>query len=102
MEVGYTTLSIAVRSLTDFPYAIFWATSILTVIPMYIAIKRSSLDLPFSVAIYMLLAFYVSPFNLVRQGIAIALIFLAHTFFEKNRVLYFVLSALAGLFCQGP
>lgn len=98
VEIGYTTLSILVRSLTDFPYAIFWATSILTVVPTYIAIKRSSLDLPFSVLIYMLLAFYVSPFNMVRQGIAIALIFLAHTFYEKNRVLYFVISVLAGFF----
>ena len=98
VEVGYTTLSIVVHALTDFPYAIFWATSILTVVPVYIAIKRSSLDLPFSVTIYMLLAFYVFPFNLIRQGIAVALLFLAHTFYEKNRALYFVLSALAGLF----
>ncbi|EPR77546.1 capsular polysaccharide biosynthesis protein [Leifsonia rubra CMS 76R] len=98
VEIGYTSLSIAVSSLTDFPYAIFWVTSILTVVPMYMAIKRSSLDLPFSILIYMLLAFYVSPFNMVRQGIAIALIFLAHTFYEKNRAVYYTLSVVAGLF----
>lgn len=98
VEIGYTTLSILVRALIDSPYAIFWVTSILTVVPMYIAIKRSSLDLPFSIVIYMLLAFYVSPFNMVRQGIAIALILLAHTFYEKNRAVYYTLSAVAGLF----
>jgi hypothetical protein len=98
VEIGYTTLSILVRSITAFPYAIFWITSILTVIPMYVAIKRGSRDLPFSILIYMLLAFYINPFNMVRQGIAVALLLLAHTFYGKNRAAYYGLSVLAGLF----
>lgn len=98
VEIGYTALSMLVRMLFASQFAIFWVTSVLAVVPMYIAIKRTSMDLPFSIAIYLLMAFYVLPFNMIRQGIALSLLFLAHTFYAKNRRLYYWLSAAAGLF----
>lgn len=94
-EIGYTLLSLAVKSLTDDPFAIFWVTSALTIIPIYAVIKRSSADVTFALLLYILLAFYVNPFNIVRQGIAVALTFYADRFFETNRTKYVILVALA-------
>lgn len=76
VEAGYTGLSFLVRQFSDDPHAIFWVASSLTVVAFYAAIKYASRDLPFSVLLYLMLAFYVAPFNAMRQGIGVALVFL--------------------------
>jgi hypothetical protein len=97
-EIGYTALSLWLRTLSDSPHLIFWATSLITVVPVYATIKKKSADPFLSVLLYILLAFFVSPFNIVRQGIAVALNFWASTFLDKNKKAFVVINAVAACF----
>ncbi|WP_258368978.1 EpsG family protein [Curtobacterium sp. MCBD17_030] len=97
-EVGYSTLSLFLRELTASPHAIFWASALLTVVPAYVAVKRESRDPGLAILLYVLLAFYVSPFNIVRQGIAISLNFLAGTYLGRSRLMFIALNIVATLF----
>jgi hypothetical protein len=97
-EAGYTALSLLLRSTSESPYLIFWVAAAITVIPVYATLKKQSDDLTFSILLYVLLAFFVSPFNIVRQGIAIALNFWANTFIEKNKVAFIFINGIAALF----
>lgn len=96
-EALYTGLSLALKAGTDSPHAIFWLTSALTVIPVYAALRKQSRDLPFAVLLYILLAFYVAPFNTVRQGIAVAFLFWAYSFFTRRTLV--VAALLATIAC---
>ena len=98
LEIGYTAFSLALRSFSEDPHLIFWSTSVLTVIPIYATIKKQSYDVPLAVMLYILFAFFVGPFNIIRQGIAIALSFWAASFFEKNKVAFGVINGIAVLF----
>ncbi len=97
-EFGYSYVSLWLRSWTQSPHAIFWVASVLTVVPSYIAIKRMSRDPGLSVLLYVLLAFYVGPFNIVRQGIALAFNLLALSYLGRNRVLFCLFNVIATLF----
>lgn len=97
-EVGYTVLSLFLRQFSEEPHLIFWVTSAITVLPAYAAIKKRSADPTMSVLLYILLAFFVSPFNIIRQGIAISLNFWANTFIEKNKFAFIVINAIAATF----
>lgn len=97
-EDGYTAISLLLRTLFDDPHAIFWFTSVVTVVPAYLAIKRTSRDPALSIMLFILLAFYVSSFNLVRQGAAVALFFLASTYLDRNKKAFLLLNAAAFLF----
>lgn len=97
-DAGYSILTIVLRSVSDAPYLIFWASSILTVLPTYAAIRKWSLDPTLALLLYILLAFYVSPFNAVRQGIAAALNLWAITFLGKRTWLFIVINFLAASF----
>lgn len=97
-EVGYTVLSLFLRQFSDSPHLIFWVTSIITVLPAYAAIKKRSADPTLSLLLYVLLAFFVSPFNVIRQGIAVSLNFWANTFIEKNKPAFIAINAVAALF----
>jgi hypothetical protein len=97
-EVGYTGLSLALRGISDSPYLIFWVASALTIIPVYVTIKKQSVDPTMSLLLYVLLAFFVAPFNLVRQGIAISLNFWADSYLDHNKKAYLVINAVAASF----
>ena len=97
-EAGFTTLSLFLKTISDSPYLIFWVTSALTVIPAYVAIKKKSYDPTMSVLLYILLAFFVSPFNIIRQGVAISLNFWASTFIDKNKKAFVLINAIATMF----
>lgn len=97
-EIGYTILSLALRSVTESPNLIFWVMSVLTVLPVYVTIKKQSLDPTMSLLLYVLLAFFVSPFNIMRQGVAISLSFWASTFLNKNKLAFVAMNALAATF----
>lgn len=94
----FAGLILLVKWATDSPPAIFWVASALTVIPVYAAIKKESNNLPLAVLLYILLAFFVGPFNIIRQGIAIALNFWASTFLDTNKRAFVLINAVATLF----
>lgn len=97
-EAGYTALMLAIKSFTDNPQVVFLAASILTVVPAYAAIRKVSSRPVLAVALYVLLAFYLAPFNIVRQGIAISLVFYATTCLRHRRVLLVAVCAAAASF----
>ncbi len=101
-EYGYTLLELVIRSNTDWRQAMMFVTSALTIIPMYWMIKKYSPRPGLSVFFYFFLAFYLIPFNIVRQGIAIALNFAAGCLLERGGVrgysYFVVLNALAAAF----
>lgn len=93
-EVGYTTLMLVIKQFTEDPKALFWVAAVLTVIPVYLGIKRVSVDPGFSVALFVALE-YAASFNALRQYIAGSLIFLAWTYLGKRNVVFWVLAVLA-------
>lgn len=93
-EVGYTLLMLVIKSFTEDPKALFWVAAVLTVLPVYLGIKRLSMEPGFAVALF--IAFeYTSSFNALRQYIAIALLFLAWTYLGKRNVVFWVLALIA-------
>ncbi|WP_158253300.1 EpsG family protein [Cryobacterium sp. N19] len=97
-EFGYTVMTLALKLVSESPRLLFWVTSILTVVPIYVTIKKKSLDPTLSILLYVLLAFYVAPFNVIRQGMAIGLNFWASTFLEKNKIAFCAINFVASLF----
>lgn len=97
-EIGYTLLALTLRSVSESPSIMFWVTSALTVIPVYITIKKQSADPTLSILLYILLAFFVAPFNIMRQGVAVSLSFWASTFVDKNKPVFFAINAVAACF----
>lgn len=95
LDWGYTQLTIALRYVSDFPYLIFWVTSAITIVPVYVTIKKQSLDPTVAILLYILLAFYVAPMNAIRQGMAVALNFWASTFLENKPWLFVTLNVIA-------
>ncbi|MGN7158180.1 EpsG family protein [Dietzia cercidiphylli] len=94
-EAGYTVLMLAVKTFTDSPQALFWVAATLTVLPIYAVLKRYSAIPALSVFLYVCLA-YAPSFNLLRQSIAAALIFLAWTYLGRRNWLFVTLTVLAG------
>lgn len=97
-EVGYTALAFVLKQYSESPFWIFMITSILSIVPVYAMIKRSSRYLPLAVVLYILLAFYVIPFNIVRQGVAMGLNFYAVRFLDKNSRWFLILNVVAATF----
>ncbi|MBK8076102.1 MAG: EpsG family protein [Kineosporiaceae bacterium] len=48
-EFGFTLMSLVLRENFKSPYALLWATSVLTVVPAYAAMKKRSADMPMSI-----------------------------------------------------
>ncbi|OAN29674.1 hypothetical protein A4X17_18075 [Plantibacter sp. H53] len=97
-EVGYTALSLAIRSFTDEPALLFWIIAVLTVTPVYIVLHRFSQNLPLAILLYILLAQYLIPLNLVRQGVAISFVFFAVAFLSSSKWKFFLGATIAILF----
>ena len=94
-ELGYTLLTLVTKTLSDDPQAIFWSTSVLTVVLCTAALKLQQGSFTIAVFFYVALAYYVGPFNSVRQGIAVGLTLWAAVMFSRNRAAFVVLIALA-------
>lgn len=95
-EPGFTALQIWLHGFTDDPRALFLICAALTVIPAYIVIKRLSAWPVLSLVLYVALAYYIAPFNVMRQGIAVSLMLLAGSYLSRREWLRFALvSALA-------
>src|SRR5699024_5644387 len=93
-EIGYTLLMLVTKQATDDAQAIFWIAAILTVVPVYVAIKRLTLNPGFAVALYVAFE-YASSFNALRQCMAAAILFLAWTYFGKRNVVFWALAVVA-------
>lgn len=95
-EYGFTLLTLAVKSFTEDPQWLFAACSAITVTLVYATVKRDSINPALSILLYVLLALYVSPFNIVRQGLAAAILFWASAYLPDRRMRWILLVVLAG------
>ncbi|MGO1977056.1 EpsG family protein [Brachybacterium tyrofermentans] len=93
-EYGYTVMMLLIKQFTEDPKALFWVAAVLTVVPVYLGIKRMSTDPGFSVALFVAFE-YAASFNALRQCIAGALLFLGWTYLGKMNAVFWVLAVLA-------
>lgn len=86
-DFGFTTLSLLVAQVGGDFSTLIWVVSILTVVPTYVALRRTSVDPTLTIYLFVALGTYLTPFNIMRQGIAAGLVFIAALWFldEKRR-----------------
>lgn len=96
-EPGFTLGVLGLRLLSADPRILFLVSSVVTVGCAAIAMRRMSVNFAVSLTLFVLLGFYVAPFNILRQGLAISLNFLAYSYFDKHRGRWVVLNVLAQL-----
>lgn len=96
-EPGYTFVSIFVKSIGGTFTELLWILSAVTVIAAYWALKRTSKNFLFSLSLFILMGFYFLQFNVLRQGVAVSILFLAATFLGRKRgwMMYLILGSVA-------
>lgn len=82
----------------DYRYLLY-ISSMLTLIPIfYVAYKRNE-NFNQTILLYVLLSFYLLSFNIIRQCIAVSIVFLGIYYFEKSQVKKFLFCiVIASLF----
>lgn len=98
MEVGFTYLVLALKTFSSNSQALFWACAVITILPVYLTIKKKCANPALALLLYVLLAYYVGPFNVVRQGIAISLMLWASTYLPSAKGKYLGLAIAAATF----
>lgn len=95
-EDGFVLLEYVLKSQWSDGQALFWFSSAATVILALVAIKREAVSPTIAVVLYILLAAYLAPFNVVRQGLAASIIFFAATrWLGRRRLAYLAAAAVA-------
>jgi transmembrane protein EpsG len=95
-DAGFVILQYFLKGATTDPQALFWLTSALTIVPMIVAIKTGTPHFSAAVFLFISLGAYLVPFNLVRQGLAAAIVLLAAVrYLDQRRWVFFSLGALA-------
>jgi hypothetical protein len=93
-DSGYVLINRIVAGLTDDYQWIFVATSFLTLILFYRFIVRMSLNPALSVFLFVFGGFYLETFNLVQQGLAIAILLNTLELVMRRKHLLFVILTL--------
>jgi hypothetical protein len=96
-EPGFTLGVLLLRTLSDDPRILFLVSSVITVGLSAIAMRRMSVNFAASLTLFVLLGFYLAPFNILRQGLAVALNFFAYSYLGKNNTRWVLLNVLAQL-----
>ncbi|WLQ07129.1 EpsG family protein [Arthrobacter oryzae] len=97
-ELGWVTLSFLLRGYTNSPYLLLWLASIMTIVPVLIAIRRQTKDPTLAVFLFFFLGYYALTFNAVRQSIAVSFLLLADSYRQESRLKCLLFSAIAVLF----
>ena len=96
-EVGFTTGVLVLRTLSENSRLLFLVASLLTIACSAAAMRRMSSNFAVSMTLFILLGFYIAPFNILRQGLAVSLNFLAYSYLDKQRGRWLVLNVIAQL-----
>jgi EpsG family len=94
-EAGFVFLMYCLSKISDTPYIIFWAASLITVGPVLYAVYRKSRDPSFAIFLYFFLGYYAVSLNAVRQSISVSLMLLADTYKGTSWLKYLLVSGLA-------
>ncbi|WP_168384767.1 EpsG family protein [Acinetobacter indicus] len=99
VEFGYQLVEFFLLKFTNNYFWLFLIYGFFVILFYFITIKRLSKNYILSVFIYIVFGFYTFLFNGLRQGIAMAICFLALPYFiNKNSIKYFILIGVASLF----
>lgn len=99
IEPGYVVLSALFGLFFQEPFAFFFFVSLLTNLLIVLALRENSVCFWLSCALYILTFSFFNTFNLVRQSIAMSIVFFAHrSLVEKRMLAYFLLVGFAALF----
>ena len=95
-DAGFAVLQFYLKQVSADSQWFFWATAALTVVPVFFVIKRASKSPVLAVALYIALGSYLLPLNVVRQGLAASILFVAVVYcIDNHKWRYLALSALA-------
>lgn len=100
VEIGYKILmQLSYQLFGENAYLFFTLCSALTILPIYIIIKKYSNKPGESLFYFVALGFYVLSFNMVRQSIALAICFFALKYMFNRKIIKYVITILiASLF----
>lgn len=79
-EPAFYILNFLLKKVIGYEYAIFWLCAILTYVLIYMGMKKGSKHTAYSLLCFILLGFYTSSFNGMRQWVAVAIVFYGITF----------------------
>jgi hypothetical protein len=99
LEFGYTCLNYITKQVTDNPYAIFWSVAVVTYVPIVASIRKTSSIFALSILLFLLLGYYTSSLNGMRQWVAVAFLFYGSSHLLMGKTFKFVLfGIIASLF----
>lgn len=93
MEIGYYYLNKIIHY-TNSEYAIFFVTSILIMYLFYKTLSKYSKNILLSITFFLCLGMYTTSFNILRQYIAIGLLFYSLIFIASNKKYIFLILAI--------
>lgn len=100
VEWGFIKLIEVTKNIFNEKYYLFFLLcSTITLIPIFYIFKKKSKQPVFSLLLFTCLGFYTLSFNLIRQSIAISLVFYALKYIEEqNKSKYFITIIIAASF----
>lgn len=98
-SILFDTICYFTMKITSFRFAIFWVVSILIYLPLMLYFRKTNEKPYISVFIFIFAGFYLITNNIIRQSLAMVLVFIAYHFLkEKKMVKYLLFVLLACLF----
>ncbi len=99
MEVGFHLLMKATMLVSCEPQLMFFITSLLINGFIFLTVIKESKDPVYSICIYFFLGFFFDSLNIMRQYLAMSVVFIGFYYLLKNKKLLFIVSVLlASLF----
>jgi len=93
-QFGLYVLGFILKSITDFPYAIFWLVACIIYPCMIIYMRKKTQKPSIAFMSFMLLGFYAISNNILKQTMAMLIMIYAYECFIKNKKIKFVIATL--------
>ncbi len=96
MEKGFLLYNLAIKNITNKVWVYFFITSSLTYFGIYNFIKKNSLDVLYSLFLFITLRDFGSTMNIIRQMLALSVILIGFEFLKKEKkIIFFILNCIA-------
>ncbi|MHB1315296.1 MAG: EpsG family protein [Christensenellales bacterium] len=95
IEIGYAALSAFFGLFSEAPFAFFLFVSVVTNAFIVLALRNYSKMFWLSCVLYILTFFFFTTFNLIRQAMALSIIFYAHKYLMGKNFFKYLLCVLA-------
>lgn len=98
IEGGYLKLNQIIIKLTNNPQALFFVTSVIIIGLVFIGIYAYSQNPALSIFLFFTMGYLFSSFNILRQYIAVAVLFAGLKFIKENKLLPYLVLVLIAFF----